>query len=87
MQLRFEYSVCKYFEDVGIGVFDRVFSVVWYRFVKDGISVKIKENKKIIIAVDIWYDKSTCLISAYFTSDALTINVSVTSTKTSYFFV
>ena len=79
MQLRFEYSVCNYFEDVGIGIFDRVFSAVWYRFGKDGISVKIKENKNVIISADEWYDKSTCLISAYVASDGLTINVSVMS--------
>ena len=65
MQLSFDLSVCKYFEDVGICIFDRVFSAVWYRFGKDGISVKIKENKKVIIAADGWYKKLTCLISAY----------------------
>ena len=87
MQLRFESSVCKYFEDVGIGIFDRVFSVVWYQFGKYGISVKIKENKKVIIAADIWYKKLTCLISAYFASDGLTINVSVMSSQTWCLFV
>ena len=55
MQLRFESSVCKYFEDVGIGIFDRVFSAVWYRSGKYGIAVKIKENKKLIIAADRCY--------------------------------
>ena len=52
MQLRFESSVCNYFEDVGMGIFDRMISAVWYRFGKYGISVKIKENKKVIIAAD-----------------------------------
>ena len=45
MQLRFESSVLKYLEDVGICPFDRVFSAVWYWFGKYEISVKIKENK------------------------------------------
>ena len=80
--MSFESSVCNYFEDVGIGIFDRVFSAVWYRFGKDGIFVKIKENKKLIIAADGWYDKSNFLICAYFASDGLTINVSVMSTQT-----
>ena len=53
MQLGFESSVCKFFEDVGICIFDRVFSVVWYRFGKDGTAVKIKENKKVIIDADV----------------------------------
>ena len=79
-QLRFEYSVCKYFEDFGIGIFDRVFSAVCYRFDKDVISVKIKDNKKVIISADVWYHISTCLISAYFSSDGLIINVSLMST-------
>ena len=86
MQLRFESSVCKYFEDVGIGIFDKVFSAVWYRFGKYGIAVRIKVNKKLIIAADRWYDKLTCLISAYFTSDGLTFNVSVMNTQTWCFF-
>ena len=30
VQLSFESSVLKYIEDVGIGIFDRVFSAVWY---------------------------------------------------------
>ena len=63
-----------------MGIFARVFSVVWYRFGKYGIVVKIKENKKVIIAAEGWYGKSTFLISAYFSSDGLTINVSVMST-------
>ena len=87
MQLRFESSVFKYFEDVVIGIFYRVFSAVWYRFGKDGIAVKIKENKKVIIAADGRYNKSTCLISAYFFSYGLTINVSLMSMKTWCFFV
>ena len=87
MKLRFEFSVCKYFEDVGIGIFDRVFSAVWYRFGKDGISIKIKSNKKVIIATDVWFDKCTCLISAYFSSCVLTINVSVVSTQAWCFFL
>ena len=73
MQLRFKSSICKYFEDVGIGIFDRVISAVWYRFGKYGIAAKIKDNKRVIIATDGWYDKSTCLISAYFASDGLTM--------------
>ena len=80
MQLRYESSVCNYFEDVGIGIFSRVFSTVWYPFGKYGIVVKTKENKKVIIAAGGCYDKSTCLISAYFPSDGLKINVSVMST-------
>ena len=87
MQLRFEPSVCKHFEDFGIGIFDRVLIVVWYRFGKDGIAVKIKENNKVIVAAGGWYDKSTCLISAYFSSDGLTIKVSVMSTQIWCFFV
>ena len=57
MQLSFESSVFKYLEDVDIGVFDRLFSAVWYRFRKYGITVKIKENKEVIIAADGWYKK------------------------------
>ena len=82
MQLRFEYSVFKYLEDVGIENFDRVFIAVWYRFGKYGNAVNIKENKEVIIAADGWYEKLTCLISAYFASYGLTINVSVMSTQT-----
>ena len=52
MQLRFESSIFKYIEDFGMGVFDRVFSTVWYNFGNDGIAVKIKENKEVIIASD-----------------------------------
>ena len=33
-------------------------------FSKNGIDVKIKENEKVIVAADIWYGESTCLISA-----------------------
>ena len=69
MQLNFDSSVCNYFEDVGKGIFDRVFSAFWYRFGNDGISVKIKDNKKVIISADGWYEKSICLISSYFSSD------------------
>ena len=87
MQLRFESSVCKYFEDVGIDIFDRVFSEVWYRFGKYVIAVKIKDNKKVIIAADIWYKQSTCLISAYFSRNGLTIKISVMSTQTCCLFV
>ena len=87
MQLRFESSVCMYFEDVGICIFDRVFSAVWYRSGKYGIAVKIKDNKKVIITTDRLYKKSTCLISAYFSSDGLKINVSVMSTQTWCLFV
>ena len=81
VQLSFDSSVCKYFEDVGIGIFDRLFSAVWYRFSKDGIAVKIKENKNAIIANEGWYDKSNCSISAYFSSAVLRIIVSVISTQ------
>ena len=59
MQLEFETSVCEYFEDVGIGFFYRVFSAVWYRFGKYGIAVKIKDNKKVIIDSDGWYENRT----------------------------
>ena len=61
--------------------------MVHYRFSKDGISFKIKENKEEIIAADVWYEKPTCLISAYFASDGLTINISVIGTKTWCFFL
>ena len=53
VQLRFVSSICKYFEDVGMGIFDRLFSAVCYWFGKDGIDVKIKENKKVIISTDL----------------------------------
>ena len=79
MQLRFESSIFKYIEDFGIGVFDRVFIAVWYWFGKDGIDVNIKDNKEVIFATDRWYDKSNFLISAYFSSNGSTINVSVMS--------
>ena len=82
MKLRFESSVFKYLEDVGILVFDRLFSVVRYRFGNNGIYVKIKDNMEVIIAADGWCDKFTCLISNYFSSDGLTINASEMSTKT-----
>ena len=52
MQLRFDPSDCKYFEDFGIGIFDRVSRVVWYQFGKNGIAFKIWENKKVIIAAN-----------------------------------
>ena len=52
MQLRFESSIFKYLEDFGIGVFDRVFSAVWYQFGKDGIAFNIKDNKEVNIAAD-----------------------------------
>ena len=67
--------------------FYRVFSAVWYWVGKYVIAVKIKENKKVIIAADGWYDKSTCFISVYFASDLLKINVSVMSMQTWCFFV
>ena len=85
--MRFDSSVFKYLGDFGIGVFDRVFSAVWYRFGKYGIAVKIKDNKEVIIESDGWYKKSTCLVSAYFASDLLTMNVSVIIKKTWCFFV
>ena len=87
VQLRLKSSVFNFSEDVGIGIFDWVFSAVWYWFRKDGNAVKIKENKKVIIAADGWYDKLTCSISSYFASDGLTINVSVMSTQNWCFFV
>ena len=64
-----------------------MFSAVQYWFSKYGISVNIKENKEIIIAADGWYKKSTCFIGAYFDSDGLIINLSVTSTQTYCFFL
>ena len=45
IQLRFESSIFEYLEYIGRGTFGRFFSVVRYQFGKDGISVKIKENK------------------------------------------
>ena len=81
-QLRFESSVCKYFEDVGIDISYRVFSAVWYWFGEYRIAVKIKENKKAITSAEWWYKKSTNLISDYLSIDGLTTNVSVMSTKT-----
>ena len=87
MQLRFESTICDYIEDVGIGIFDRVFSDFWYSFGKYGITIKIKYNKEVIIATDGWYDESTCLISAYFTRDVLTTNVSVMITQACCLFV
>ena len=42
VQLRFESSVLKYIEDVGIGIFDRVFSDILYRLYKYWIAVSIK---------------------------------------------
>ena len=87
MLLRFDSSVFEYFEDFGICIFDRVFSVVLYWLGKDVISFDIKENKEVIFAADGWYNKLTYLISTYFASDGLTINVSVMSTKTWCLFV
>ena len=48
MLLSFEFSVFQYIEDVGIGIFDRVFSAVHYWFGKDGIAINIKDNKEVI---------------------------------------
>ena len=42
VKLSFESSVLRYLEDVGIGIFDISFSWVQYRFVRDGIYVKIR---------------------------------------------
>ena len=56
VQLRFESSVFKHIEYDGIGIFDRVFSSVCYQFVKYGISVKIEENKEIIVDAGGWYE-------------------------------
>ena len=67
---------------VALDVFDRLFSAVWYWFGKDGIFVKNKENKKVIVASDGWYDKCTCLISVYLPSYGFEITVSVMSTQT-----
>ena len=83
----FDSSVFDYLESVGIGIFDRVFSAVWYWFGKDGIAVEIKDNKKVIIAAEGWYEKSSCLIIACFASDEWTINVSVMSTQAWCLFV
>ena len=77
----------KYLEDVGIGIFYRVCSAVRYRLVKYEIGVKIKVDKGVIVATDGWYDKLNCLISAYFASDGLTINVSVMITQNWCLFV
>ena len=87
MPLRFDSSAFKYLEDVVIGIFDRVYSAVWYWFGKYVIYVKIKENKNVIIAADRWFDKSTFLISAYLVSDRLTIIISVISKQTCCLFV
>ena len=87
MQLRFESYVFEYLEDVGIVIFDRVFGAVQYRFIKDGSAVNIEDNREVIFAAEVWYNELTCLISAYFTSDVLTINIRVTSPKTCCFFV
>ena len=59
-----------------------MFGAVRYWFSKYGIDVNIEENKELIFAADVWYDESTCLISAYFSSDGFKINVSLMSTKT-----
>ena len=82
MKLRFDSKVFDYFEDVGIGIFYRVFSVVLYWLGKDLIYSEIKENKELIVAADGWYKKLTHLISTYFNSNGLKINLSVMSTKT-----
>ena len=70
-----------------MGIFDRMISAVWYRFGKYGISVKIKDTNKVIIAADVFYDKLTCLIGAYFANYRLTINLSVMRTQTWCFLV
>ena len=64
-----------------------MFGEAWHRLSKDGISANIKDNKKVIVATDGWYDELTCLISTYFSSDFLAINVSVSIIKTWFFFV
>ena len=87
MILSFDSSVFEYFEDLDISISDRVFSVVLYRLSKDVISLNIKENKELIVAADVWYKTLTYLISTYFYSDRLTINVNVMSTKTWCLFV
>ena len=84
--MSFESYFFKYPEYFGIGIFDRVFSAVLYWFVKYVTDVNIKENKELIIAADVWYDELTYLITAYFSSDGLTMNVSVMITKTWCFF-
>ena len=86
MQLRFESYVFEYLEDVGIVIFDRVFGAVQYRFIKDGSAVNIEDNREVIFTAEVWYNELTCLISAYFSSEGLTINVSVMSKKTWCFF-
>ena len=50
-----------------------------YQLGKNGIAIKIKQNKKAIVAADGWYEKLTCLISAYFPCNGLKVNVSVMS--------
>ena len=46
MKLTFGSYVCNNLEDFDIGIFDRVFGVVWYWFSKYGISAKIEDNKE-----------------------------------------
>ena len=64
-----------------------MFGAVRYWFGKYGIYVNIEENKELIFAADVWYNKSTCLISAYFSIDGFKINVSLMSTKTCCLFL
>ena len=87
LQLSFESSVFEYLECVGIGIFDIFFRAVCYWLSKDGIAVKVEENMEVIVAADGWYEKLTCLISAYCSNDGLTINVSVMNINTFCFFV
>ena len=61
-----------------------MFSAFRYRFGKDGISVKIKENKEVIIFAELWYKKLTCLISTNFSIDGLKISISVMTIKNWY---
>ena len=82
MQLSFESSFLNYPEDFGIGIFNRAFSTIWYQFVKYGITLKIKEDKEVIILADGWYFESAFLFSACFASDGLTINISAMSMQT-----
>ena len=70
------------YDYVGIEILVGVFSVILYWIDKDEIAFKIKDNKELIIATERCYEKSTCVISAYSTSNELTINLFVWSTNT-----
>ena len=54
--MRLDSSVFKCLEDVGTVIFDRFLNAVRYWFGKCGISVKIKANEEVIVAVGRWYN-------------------------------